>query len=356
VESLSTYAKQFLERMEKPDVDRVEGISPAVAIEQRNPTKTSRSTVGTATEVYDYLRLLWARVGRTYCPGTRVSRAGARCGRTPCRAPPTPCSRSPEGTRVMVCFPLPLSARVTHALVVENLRALGFLRVLARRREMHLDELPEGADLTRRRRAARGGGSAPGGRRRSGQRLADSLQTAFRRARARRWWFRSTYRGCASPSASAARAPGDRLRDARPRSSSPSTTRTAPARSAPGSARCCVRPGADRAEPARSLAEGAVDPWSKPRYETRRRSSRSSRRKQGVSWTRPGRAPGGLPRAVLHGTRGFEGVLPFLTALEEKRYKQYIRVFLRQYQSAQDCPTCGGAKLRPEALRVRSRG
>jgi excinuclease ABC subunit A len=77
VESLSTYAKQFLERMEKPDVDRVEGISPAVAIEQRNPTKTSRSTVGTATEVYDYLRLLWARVGRTYCPGD----GGEPCGR-----------------------------------------------------------------------------------------------------------------------------------------------------------------------------------------------------------------------------------------------------------------------------------
>ena len=68
VESLSTYAKQFLERVEKPDVDSVEGISPAVAIEQKNPTKSSRSTVGTATEVYDYLRLLWARVGRTYCP------------------------------------------------------------------------------------------------------------------------------------------------------------------------------------------------------------------------------------------------------------------------------------------------
>src|SRR5690606_28392509 len=68
VESLSTYAKQFLERMEKPHVDAVEGISPAVAIEQKNPTKTSRSTVGTATEVYDYLRLLWARAGRTHCP------------------------------------------------------------------------------------------------------------------------------------------------------------------------------------------------------------------------------------------------------------------------------------------------
>src|SRR5687767_13594806 len=77
VESLSTYAKQFLERMEKPDVDRVDGMSPAVAIEQRNPTRTSRSTVGTATEVYDYLRLLYARVGRTFCPGLE----GAPCGR-----------------------------------------------------------------------------------------------------------------------------------------------------------------------------------------------------------------------------------------------------------------------------------
>src|SRR5438876_7803358 len=68
VESLSAYARQFLERMEKPDVDLIDGLSPAVAIEQKNPTKTSRSTVGTATEIYDYLRLLWARIGRTFCP------------------------------------------------------------------------------------------------------------------------------------------------------------------------------------------------------------------------------------------------------------------------------------------------
>jgi len=68
VESLSAYARQFLERMEKPDVDSIDGLSPAVAIQQKNPTKTSRSTVGTATEIYDYLRLLWARIGRTYCP------------------------------------------------------------------------------------------------------------------------------------------------------------------------------------------------------------------------------------------------------------------------------------------------
>src|SRR3978361_563321 len=67
-ESRSSSARQFLERMEKPDVDLIDGLSPAVAIEQKNPTKTSRSTVGTATEIYDYLRLLWARIGRTICP------------------------------------------------------------------------------------------------------------------------------------------------------------------------------------------------------------------------------------------------------------------------------------------------
>src|SRR5438046_7705054 len=101
VESLSAYARQFLERMEKPDVDSIEGLSPAVAIEQRNPTKTSRSTVGTATEIYDYLRLLWARIGRTYCP---------LCGRE--MKPDTAQSvieavlALPQETRFYVAFPL----------------------------------------------------------------------------------------------------------------------------------------------------------------------------------------------------------------------------------------------------------
>ncbi|HET9604573.1 MAG TPA: excinuclease ABC subunit UvrA, partial [Gemmatimonadales bacterium] len=67
IESLSTYAKQFLERMPKPDVDRIEGLAPAIAIEQRNPAVSSRSTVGTATEIYDFLRLLWARIGQPFC-------------------------------------------------------------------------------------------------------------------------------------------------------------------------------------------------------------------------------------------------------------------------------------------------
>src|SRR5215216_7060968 len=104
VESLSAYARQFLERMEKPDVDFIDGLSPAVAIEQKNPTKTSRSTVGTATEIYDYLRLLWARIGRTFC---KV------CGRE--LRPDTVQSVTdaalalPSGTRFSVAFPLHVS-------------------------------------------------------------------------------------------------------------------------------------------------------------------------------------------------------------------------------------------------------
>src|SRR5258705_9770104 len=126
VESLSAYARQFLERMEKPDVDMIDGLSPAVAIEQRNPTKTSRSTVGTATEIYDYLRLLWARVGHTICPV---------CGRE--LRPDTVQSVSdtvlalPAGVRLYVAAPLLRSGEVSHEGIVPKLRPHGYVRGLA---------------------------------------------------------------------------------------------------------------------------------------------------------------------------------------------------------------------------------
>src|SRR5690606_31719346 len=108
VESLSTYARQFLERVEKPDVDYVEGISPAIAIEQVNPVKHSRSTVGTATEIYDYLRLLYAKIGTTTCPD---------CGRP---VQPDTVQNTVDqlvaahiGKRVLVLYPLPITAATT---------------------------------------------------------------------------------------------------------------------------------------------------------------------------------------------------------------------------------------------------
>ena len=124
VESLSAYARQFLERMPRPDVDHIEGLAPAVAIEQKNATRTSRSTVGTATEVYDYLRLLWARIGRVMCP---------QCGRE--LRPDSPGSaadaviahaRAAAGdtpaTRCAVAFPLRRSAALTTDVILDNLR------------------------------------------------------------------------------------------------------------------------------------------------------------------------------------------------------------------------------------------
>ncbi len=103
IESLSTYAKQFLDRMPKPMVDRLEGLAPAVAIEQRNPVISSRSTVGTATEVYDYLRLLWARVGKCYC-----RKCGGPVRRdTPQSAVEDVLARATG--RIQVSFPLPPS-------------------------------------------------------------------------------------------------------------------------------------------------------------------------------------------------------------------------------------------------------
>jgi excinuclease ABC subunit A len=140
IESLSTYAQQFLERMPKPLVDRLEGIAPAVAIEQRTPAVSSRSTVGTATEVHDALRLLWARIGRSFC---RV--CGAPVRRDTAQSAAEAIIAAGSG-RVQVGFPLPPRARGDHQVVVDNLRALGFVRLLVEGVDHHLDQLP--ADLS----------------------------------------------------------------------------------------------------------------------------------------------------------------------------------------------------------------
>ena len=111
-------------------------------------------------------------------------------------------------------------------------------------------------------------------------------------------------------------------------------------------------------DPERSLREGAIDPWTKPRYEGRRRTLASFAAREGIPMGKPWRELTRDERnKLLHArTRTFKGIFPFLKDLEEKRYKQYIRVFLRQYQTAQTCRTCGGTRLQPDALNVRIAG
>jgi len=363
VESLSSYARQFLDRMEKPDVDSVEGLSPAVAIEQRNPTKTSRSTVGTATEIYDYLRLLWARVGRTFCPN---------CGRE--IKPDTVQSVTdkvlaiPARTRFYVTFPLRLSNKVTHDVVIENLRAQGFLRVAIDGIVMHLDELADSKrDITRAKELLvvvdRLTASAE-----SSGRLSDAVGTAFREGEG----------DCVILLNEPVVSPLDGLTVNKLRFTErfecPNDGTIAPTptpqlfsfNNPRGACSQCNGFGAileyDEAlivpYPTRSLRDGAIDPWTKPRYENKRRALAEFAKRERIPMDKPwDQLTAAHRQLLLHSkTRGYKGIFPFLRDLEDKRYKQYIRVFLRQYQTAQECPRCHGTKLQPEALNVRVGG
>jgi len=364
VESLSTYAKQFLERMEKPDVDSIEGICPAVAIEQKNPTKSSRSTVGTATEVYDYLRLLWARTGRTHCPECdRHVRPDTVTGAVDAVL------ALPEGRRVQVTFPLPRSGEITHKMIVSNLRSMGFMRILVDEESFDLAD-PEtedpgvlGADLGTAREILvvvdrlKTGNDI-------GERLADSLGTCFVEGEgeavvivadgtgAHRLLFTEHFR-----------CPEHRdivFLDPTPQLFSFNNPY--------GTCQLCTGFGATLdydpelivPNPKRSLSEGAVDPWSKPRYNRERDKLRTFALDKNVSLYSPWEElPESFREAVLYGAKGkkgvkaFKGIIPFLVAKESKRYKQYIRVFLRQYQCPKTCRECGGARIRGQALNVR---
>jgi len=143
VESFSAYARQFLERMDKPDVDRIENIPPAIAIEQKNPVKNRRSTVGTATELNDYLRLLFARVGQVHCPqcGERVEAhsVAAVVGRV---------LELPAGTRFTVNFPVSLSKRLALSDQLDRLREMGFVRLWTPRGMVDISE-PDGEPAVR---------------------------------------------------------------------------------------------------------------------------------------------------------------------------------------------------------------
>ncbi len=320
-------------------------------------------SIATATEIYDYLRLLWARVGHTLCP------VCARELRPDTVQSVTDAVLSlPAGTRFHVAAPLKLSSEVSHEVVVENLRAQGFVRISLDGRIIHLDDLNTApVDVTFAKELlvvidrlvvaddTRG-------------RLADAVSTAFREGDG------DAVILLAEPVAS----PFDGARVQRLRFTErfecPNDGTTAPAptpqlfsfNSPRGACPQCNGFGAvlEYDEhlivpyPERSLRDGAIDPWTKPRYDNKRRTLAEYAKKEGIPMDFPWQ---GLPakhrERLLHANvRGFKGIFPFLRELEDKRYKQYIRVFLRQYQTAQECPGCHGTKLQPESLQVKVGG
>ena len=355
IESLSSYAKQFLERMPKPLLDSLDGLSPAVAIEQKNPTTSSRSTVGTATEIYDFLRLLWARTGTTYC---------RTCGNVvkadTVQEVVDGVTGSGEGGvvhSVTVAFPLPGTGDRPDVDIATQLKAAGFVRVQLDGEVTRLDA----ADAESRIRRAKEVlilvdrvSASPANR----GRLTDAVATAFGEGdgvaliltdtgHRRRYSELPACSNCGRP----APVPTPTLFSFNnPRGACPGCNGFGAVLEYDES---LIVPDARL-----SLAEGALDPWTKPRYEGRRRILREAARTRGVSPDTPWRdLPDADREFFLRGTRGrFVGIFPFLERLEEKRYKQYIRVFLRQYQLAKTCRECRGARLQPDALAVKVAG
>ncbi|MBT8479306.1 MAG: excinuclease ABC subunit UvrA [Gemmatimonadetes bacterium] len=364
VESLSTYAKQFLERMPKPAVDWIEGVAPSVAIDQRNTVQTSRSTVGTTTEVYDYMRLLWSRVGHTLCPD-----CGERVVPDTVQSATDEVLSLPDGTSVYVTFPLERSAGLSHEAAVANLQARGYVRVMIDGAEHHADELDYGEgpppDDEPRLDSAREvlvvvdrlsvGAEAR-------ERIADSLAGAFAEGHGRAEVLVVRRVDAQAPTVLERLAFAEAFRCADCGREFPTPTPILFSYNHPtGACPECNGFGATLEyaldlivpDPERSLADGALDPWTKPRYFREAADVMELAARRGVDSTLPWRAlPESLREELLRGSEDFVGMFPFLRSRERKRYKQYIRVFLRQYQLPETCHRCHGARLQPEALHV----
>jgi excinuclease ABC subunit A len=381
VESLSAYARQFLERMDKPDVDEVLGIPPAIAIRQKNSTRNPRSTVGTQTEVYDYLRLLYARVGTTFC---RV------CGREVRKDSPESSAQQvlealPEGTRFYVLFPAEAGLRVeengngksaskskkkaakqiSSAVLdrravtahVMSLMQRGFTRLFADGEAFELrtpDDYTrpdfEGVYVLVDRLVARADVR---------QRLVDSFETCFVEGHGaahvrsveespRTFKFNERFE---------CKYDGTLYAQPEPRLFSFNN----PFGACPTCQGFGNTIGLDTdlviPNPALSLAEGAIEPWTKPQYDWARTELRRFARQERIPFDVPFQElTRQQQRAVIEGKNGFAGVRGFFEWLETKKYKLHVRVFLARYRGYTLCPDCGGGRLRQEARVVRVGG
>src|SRR5262245_36202459 len=352
IESLSTYARMFLERLDRPDVDRIEHIRPAIALEQKNPVRTARSTVGTATEVHDYLRLLFAKIGRVHC-----TQCGAEGRSDSAEAVAEALLRDHPGARALVCFSLPASAARDLPAVAAMLVQRGFARVKVGDRVVDLaDAAGQAAALPTPREGERlqvvldRVVVGPASRRR----LTDSLEAALAEGQGA-----AAVEIVGGPVIGASRefrCPACGTALTRPRPLLFSFNHPL------GACPECKGFGNilryDEAlvvpDQSRSLADGAVEPWSHPSSRWYQKQLMKAAKKRGVDTAKPyAELPADDRRWIYEGGDGLTGIQGFFEEVESYRYKLHVRVFLSRYRSPSSCPRCGGARLRPEALGVR---
>ena len=371
VESLSAYARQFLGQMDKPDVDSIEGLSPAISIDQKTTSRNPRSTVGTVTEIYDYLRLLWARIGHPHCHS---------CGR-PISAQSAEqiidqVLMLDEGTRFMVLAPVVRGRKGEYKDLLEHLRAEGFTRVkvdgelLRLEEEIELDrkrghDISVVVDRLRMRDDVR-------------KRLADSIETAVALAEGlveielvdsgevRTYSERFACLHC-----------GTSMPELEPRMFSFNSPHGACQRCTGLGSQMEIDPELIVPDPSLSLSQGAILPWSTSasNYYEQMTQAIAERYEvdMDVAWDE---LPGEVRDTFLYGTNGdrlyvsyrnrygrrrsyttsFEGIVNNL----ERRYREtdsdWSREKIEEYMSVRPCPACGGARLRPESLAVKVSG
>ena len=378
VESLSAYARQFLERMEKPEADAIAGIAPAVAIQQRNTARTPRSTVATATEIYDYLRLLFARAGQTYCAqcGGEVKKDSVDEVADRLLALPAESGR-PEGLRAHVLFPLlrgePSSGKSTSVTAEQlkerlfELRKLGFNR-LYQDGSIFEFSTPESlleinfgkpvwvlADRLVLEPESR-------------QRLIDSIEICYREGGEAVLELPELEPGeNDNPTEPARRAFNERFEcktcripyeEPEPRLFLFNSPYGACPRCQGFGNTMDFDPQLVIPDPTLSLEEGAVDPWTKPRYRRFYREFKREAAQRGIRLDVPYRQLTDEEKNfVWQGTTGGRrlrrvGIQGFFAYLERKKYKLHVRVFLARYRGYALCPECRGGRLRPEAYRV----
>jgi excinuclease ABC subunit A len=342
IESLSAYARQFLERIERPEVDEVLGIAPAIAIRQRNTARTPRSTVGTSTEVYDYLRLLFARIGVTHC-----RKCGQPVGRDNVDQIATAVLQWPEETRFYVMFALRSNISDAElAVYLADIKRRGFGRIYQDGKVFEysqpeslidvdfkkpafvlVDRLKVASDIR--------------------QRLIDSIEVCFRESGGevlleipggQRHRFSEAFE-CKTCDI--------RYEDPEPRLFSFNNPFGA-------CSRCqgfgnTIDLDLNLVLPDRSLSlnQGAVEPWTKPRYRVYLNDFKKSARTAGVPLDTPIRELNSEQLNFI-----LDAVRNFFNYLETKKYKLHVRVFLSRYRGYTVCPDCKGSRLRQEARSV----
>jgi len=381
IESLSAYARQFLERIEKPEVDEISGIAPAIAIRQKNSTRNPRSTVATATEIYDYLRLLYARIGRTFC-----LRCGQEVRKDTVDEIATRVMALPEGLRFYVLYELkigaditsgsptrrPKKAKPTAESVRETLVSLqkrGFGRLFQEDRIFEFSSPEELLDvdfskpvwvLVDRLQLS------PDIR----SRLMDSIEICYREGHGEAVLEFVPGRNAAGETISApprmlfnerfdCKNCGAKYQEPEPRLFSFNN----PYGACP---RCqgfgnTVDFDIDRVIPdkSKSLSQGAIDPWTKPRHKPFATEMKQFAKAKNIPLDVPFYDLTPEQRdAIIEGDRSedYHGVKGFFAWLERKKYKLHVRVFLSRYRGYAICPECHGTRLRAEARAVKIAG